>query len=166
MTEATMTTPPAHRRPFERRVQARVIGVFNVPMRWLLKLPFATPMSKRLMLVKLTGRRSGRIYNVPLSYVRDGDALLTPGGGNWKLNLVEGRPELIRLAGKDVFARPELIRDPVWVTELLETIGASNPTALKFVGVKRRADGRLDQAQIDKAIRYGFCIVRWHIIPS
>jgi hypothetical protein len=67
----------------------------NVPMRRILALPFSTPLSKRLMLLHLTGRRSGRSYRQPVSYVKDGDSLLTPGGGNWKLNLDPGRPERI-----------------------------------------------------------------------
>ena len=36
------------------------------------------------MLVSFTGRRTGRRYWQPLSYVQDGNTLLTPGGGNWK----------------------------------------------------------------------------------
>ena len=46
--------------------------------------PFAadsTPLGKRLMLVYLTGRKSGRHYRQPISYVREGETLLTPGGG-------------------------------------------------------------------------------------
>jgi hypothetical protein len=44
------------------------------------------------MLVYLTGRKTGRHYRQPVSYIRDGESLLTPGGGRWKLNLVEGQP--------------------------------------------------------------------------
>ena len=40
-------------------------------------------MSKRLILVTFTGRRSGRSYATPVSYVREGDDLLVPGGGPW-----------------------------------------------------------------------------------
>lgn len=61
-------------------------------MRRILALPFSTPLSKRLMLLYLTGRRSGRSHRQPVSYVKVDDALLTPGGGNWKLNLEPGRP--------------------------------------------------------------------------
>lgn len=34
------------------------------------------------MLASFTGRKTGRHYRQPLSYVRDGDILLTPGGGH------------------------------------------------------------------------------------
>ena len=79
-------------------------------MRGLLSLPFATPISRRLMLVHYTGRKSGKAYRQPVSYVEDGDTLLTPGGGNWKLNLSEDRPVRIHLKGREVEARPELVR--------------------------------------------------------
>ena len=82
--------------------------MINVPMRVVLGLRVATPLSRRLMLVFLTGRKTGKSYRQPVSYVRQGTTLLTPGGGKWKLNLQEGRPERIRLRGRDV------LRDPSW----------------------------------------------------
>jgi len=97
--------------PLKRRLQQRLFHIVNVPMRAVLALPLATPLSGRLMLVFLTGRRTGKSYRQPVSCVRDGDVLLTPGGGNWKLKLREGRPERIRLGGHDVLARPEIIGD-------------------------------------------------------
>jgi hypothetical protein len=38
--------------------------------------------------------------------------LLTPEGGKWKLNLVEGESVRILLRGRDVFARPDMVSDP------------------------------------------------------
>ena len=81
-------------------------------MRAALSLPFATPLSGNLMLISYTGRKSGKAYRQPVSYVRDGDVLLTPGGGRWTLNLADGRPVRIRLRGRDAPARPELVTDP------------------------------------------------------
>jgi hypothetical protein len=150
-------------RPARRRVQQRIFGIVNVPMRFILGLPFATPLSGRLMLVHLTGRRTGKSYRQPVSYVRDGTVLLTPGGGNWKLNLSADRPERIRLGGHDVLARPELIGDADEIERLLGVITAANPMAGRFVAIPKGADGRLDRASLDAAVRYGFRIVRWHL---
>jgi hypothetical protein len=77
------------------RRQATLMRIVNAPMRKILGLPFRTPFAGRLMLVTLTGRRTGKIYHQPVSYVRDADTLLTPGGGKWKLNLQPGKPETI-----------------------------------------------------------------------
>ena len=155
--------PTPTKRPLGRRIQQRVFRVLNVPMRAVLGLPFATPLSRRLMLVHLTGRKSGKSYRQPVSYVRDGAVLLTPGGGNWKLNLAEGRPERIRLRGKDVLARPEIVSDAEEVERLLGVMTAANPMVGRFVAIPKGPDGRFDRARLDSAVRYGFRIIRWHL---
>jgi hypothetical protein len=136
----------------------------NVPMRRVLALPVATPLSDRLMLLYLTGRKTGRAYRQPVSYVQRGDVLLTPGGGNWKLNLEPGRPEHIRLRGRDVRAWPEIISDVEEIEPLLEIMIKANPTVGRFVGVSRDPDGRLDRARLETAVRYGFRVIRWHLV--
>jgi hypothetical protein len=154
-----MTT--SSQRPTGRRAQARFMRIVNVPMRALLGLPFQTPLSGRLMLVHLTGRHSGRRYRQPVSYVRHGEALLTPGGGNWKLNLVDGQPVRIRLKGRDITARPELISDVGQIEHLLGVLVAVNPRAARFIRIPRDATGNFDNAALEDAVRYGFRIVRW-----
>jgi hypothetical protein len=137
----------------------RIVNVFVRPLLWL---PVRTPLSRQLMLVSITGRKTGRHYKQPVSYVRDGDTLLTPGGGTWKLNLREGQPISIRLGGRDITALPELVRDPGEVQRLLGKILVANPRAssfMPFVG----PDGRVDDQRLTTAIEHGFSIVRWHL---
>ena len=145
------------------RRRARIMRAVNVPMRAALSLPFATPLSGNLMLISYTGRKSGKAYRQPVSYVRDGDVLLTPGGGRWTLNLAGGRPARIRLRGRDAPARPELVTDPAEVERLLGVIAEKNPLAARFIPIPRRPDGRLDTDALDAALQHGFCIVRWHL---
>src|SRR6266511_472967 len=151
------------KRPLRRRIQARVMGVLNVPMRVLLRLPFATPLSGRLMLISFTGRKSGKAYRQPVSYVQQGDTLLTPGGGKWKWNLQDGQPVRIRLRGRDVLARPELVKDPDEIERLLAVMAAANSSVNAFVGIPKGPDGRLDRGRLETAVSYGFRIVRWHL---
>src|SRR5207244_9556152 len=96
-----------HHQPREQ--EPRGMNALNVPMRFILGLPFATPLSGQLMLLYLTGRKTGKSYQQPVSYVPDGNTLLTPGGGRWKLNLRPGECTRIRLRGRDVLARAELV---------------------------------------------------------
>jgi deazaflavin-dependent oxidoreductase (nitroreductase family) len=138
--------------------------VVNVPMRVVLGLPFATPLSGRLMLLSFRGRRTGKAYRQPVSYVRQGaTTLLTPGGGKWKLNLTDGQPVRIRLRGRDISGRPELVADIDEVEELLAVMMAANPSVRAFVGIPKDADGRLERGPLETALRYGFRIVRWHL---
>jgi hypothetical protein len=158
-----MTDDP--RPPLSRRLMIRVMPVvfrvLNVPMRFVLGLPIATPLGKRLMLVYLTGRKTGRHYRQPISYVRDGETLLTPGGGRWKLNLVEGQPTQVRLRGREISLRPELVREPPEVERLLGVMSAQNPMVGRFVPIPKQADGHYEPDRLKLAINHGFCVVRW-----
>jgi hypothetical protein len=138
----------------------------NVPMRRILALPFPTPLSKRLMLVYLTGRRSGRSYRQPVSYVQDGGCLLTPGGGNWKLNLEPGRPERARLNGRTVTVRPDLIDDVDEIDKALMTMTSVNPRTASFIPIARGNDGHFDRDGLINAVAHGFRIVRWQLDRS
>jgi deazaflavin-dependent oxidoreductase (nitroreductase family) len=145
------------------RRRTRIMRVVNVPMRVALSLPFATPLSGNLMLISHTGRKTGKQYRQPVSYVRDGEVLLTPGGGRWTRNLVSGRPVRIRLRGRAAAARPELVADAAEVERLLGVIAAKNPRAARFIPMPRRPDGRLDPDALAAALRHGFRVVRWHL---
>ncbi len=139
------------------------MSALNIPMRVILGLPFPTPLSGRLMLIAFTGRKSGKAYQQPVSYVQHGDTLLTPGGGNWKWNLRDGQPVRIRLRGHDVLARPELVKDPDEIERLLAVMTIANPSISAFVGIRKGPEGRLDRDRLETAVSYGFRIVRWHL---
>jgi hypothetical protein len=142
--------------------QARLMRAINMPMRLLLRLPLRTPLSRQLMLVYLTGRKTGKHYQQPVSYVTDGDTLLTPGGGRWKLNLHPGQCTRLRLRAHDVLARPELVRDVDQVDRLLRRMQAANPRITRFAPVAG-VDGQIDRGRVENAVRYGFAVVRWYL---
>jgi hypothetical protein len=148
-------------RPMRRTWLPRLLTVVNVPMRVILRLPFDTPLSKQLMLLSFTGRKTGTRYRQPVSYVPDGDTLLTPGGGKWKLNLREDQPIVVRLRGRDVQARPQVIGDVAEVERLLQVMRTRNPRVTAFVPVTG-PDGQIDRTKVETAVRYGFRIIRWH----
>jgi len=100
--------------PLGRRIQARMMRAINVPVRIVVGPPFATPLSGRLMLVFLTGGKTGKSPRAVGEGCPAGHDAADFGGGKWKRNLHEGRPERIRLRGRDVLARPELVSGPPW----------------------------------------------------
>jgi deazaflavin-dependent oxidoreductase (nitroreductase family) len=163
MTDNPAGAPPAMADPATLRRRARRFKVINVPMRAVLGLPFPTPLSRNLMLVRYTGRKTGKTYRQPLSYARDGQVLLTPGGGRWTRNLEGGRQVQIRLRGKDLSARAELVRDPAEVERLLDVIVRENPTAARFIPLPRLPDGHLEPTALRAALDHGFSIVRWRL---
>ena len=138
----------------------------NVPMRAILGLPIPTPLGRSLMLLHYTGRRTGKAYRQPISYVRTGEVLLTPGGGRWTLSLAPDQPVRLRIQGRDVTARPELVTDPEAIQRHLREIEAGNPRAGGFIPIPRQADGSLEPISLQAAIDHGFCIVRWHLVGT
>lgn len=161
MSSPESPTPPT--RPLGRRIPAPVWRMVNRFMRTILRLPVPTPLGKRLMLVNLTGRKTGRHWRQPVSYVRADDVLLTPGGGNWKWNLVPGQPVRLHINGRDQMATPELVTDPDAASDWLAVMIAGNPTVTRFSGIGVDADGRPDRQRLDQALQHGFAVVRWHL---
>jgi hypothetical protein len=54
------------------------------------------------------------------------------------------------------------VADTAEVERLLGVMTAASPMAAKFVAIPKGADGRLDPAKLDAAVRHGFRIIRWH----
>ena len=67
------------------------------------------------------------------------------------------------LRGREVLARPELVKDLDEIERLLAVMTAANPAVSAFVGVPKGLDGRLDRERLETAVRYGFRIVRWYL---
>ena len=76
----------------------------NPAVAWLLRSPLHPLLDWGLMLVTVTGRRSGRVYTIPVGYQRDGDAVIVlvskPSRKQWWRNYREPRPIGVRLRGR------------------------------------------------------------------
>ena len=65
----------------------------NKMMAWLLRSPLHGIVSKSIMPISVTGRKSGKKYRLPVSHVRDGDMILCSterDNRNWWRNLRGG----------------------------------------------------------------------------
>jgi deazaflavin-dependent oxidoreductase (nitroreductase family) len=94
--------------------------VYNPLVIRLLRSPLHALMSGSVLLLNYRGRRSGRSYTTPVSYIRDGEHVLLVGArdhSRWK-NLRSGAPVRLRTGG----------RDEEGIAEVLE--GASAEVAL------------------------------------
>lgn len=76
-------------------LQALFYQALNVPMRVLLRSPLHGIASSNLCILSYTGRRSGRRFETPLSYVRDGGRilLLSSVDTRWWTNFLPPRGE-------------------------------------------------------------------------
>ena len=83
-------------------VQNRMV---NPLVRGLLRSPAHGLLSRRLLLITVTGRRTGRRFTIPVGY-RETDggievAVGWPGRKRWWRNLRGGAPVVVRLRGEE-----------------------------------------------------------------
>lgn len=109
---------------------------------WLLRSPFHGLISRSILLITVTGRRSGRRITTPVSYWEDGGALWVMSSRNrtWWRNLTGGAPVTLRLRGRDVPARAEPVLDEAVVAERLRGYLRRLPGNARFINV-RMEDG-------------------------
>jgi len=78
----------------------------NPFIRLLLRSPLHPLLSRRLALITVTGRRSGREHTFPVGYVRVGDVVTITVGAperkRWWRNLTTPAPVRLRVRGKDL----------------------------------------------------------------
>jgi deazaflavin-dependent oxidoreductase (nitroreductase family) len=53
----------------------RVVSRINPAVAWILRSPLHALLSRGLLLITVTGRRSGRRYTIPVGYQRAGDTI-------------------------------------------------------------------------------------------
>ena len=80
---------------------AFVNRVVNPPIRAVLRSPAHRLLSNQLMLLTVTGRRTGRTFTFPVGYREDGDRLrvhvASPEQKRWWRNLSDGAPVAVEL---------------------------------------------------------------------
>jgi hypothetical protein len=110
---------------------------FNPIMIWLLKSPLHGIVSKGVMLVTVTGRKSGRTISTPTNYLRDGDTLwvISWRDRKWWRNLRGGAQVRVLLAGKSVGGRGEIIEEGKAVAQSLYDYYSKAPKIARYVGV-------------------------------
>ena len=85
------------------RIQSFLYAALNGPMRAFLRSPLHGIASKNLCILRYAGRRSGRAFETPLSYVQTGDTvrLLSSHETRWWTNFLPEIEEPSALPGKD-----------------------------------------------------------------
>lgn len=144
------------------RVLQAVARWSNPVTRWVLAGRFHAVMSGRLLLVAFTGRRSGRSYVTPVSYVLEGRRLLVPGGGSWWKNLGSA-PVKVRLRGTWMSVTPQVLDEPHVLSEALGSMLAANPALSIFTGIQQGPNGQPTSESVERERRRGFVVVQLHL---
>ncbi len=108
-------------------------GLVNRMIRGLLCTPLLSRVvGRRLVTVYIVGRKSGRLYSVPVAYTRLDGGLLVGSQFTWARNLRSGEPVEIRLAGKRRRADVRVLTDEAGVVEHLAMMARDNHQFAKF----------------------------------
>jgi hypothetical protein len=138
---------------------------YNPIMVWLIYSPFHRMLSGVMMVLNYSGRKSGKAYRLPVGYKRVDGILLTISykQRTWWRNLRGGVPVIIRLQGKDVIGRSEVIEDEVGVMEGLKAFIGTDAKAGRMFGVKLSPNGLPDYDSLQQAAQ-GRVIVRTTLV--
>lgn len=121
---ATVHVPAlAERPPVEERIPPRlVLRVANPLLRALLRSPFHRPFSSYVMLIAVRGRKTGRVYTVPVGRHESGGTFLICADGQWRRNLRGGAPVTLTVDGFERTGYAELDENPDEVAAVYHTL--------------------------------------------
>ncbi|MFB9361421.1 nitroreductase/quinone reductase family protein [Actinoplanes nipponensis] len=126
-------------------------------MRWLLSSPGrARGVGRHLMLLHVTGRRSGRRFVFPVAYRDNGDGrLLVLTNSPWRANLRDRPDVAVTLGGSHRPARAHLVEDPDRVAPVyLRLIEEAGPAkAGRRLGIRINVPRPPTLAELADAVR-------------
>ncbi len=126
----------------------------NAFMRTLLCSPLHGLMSGSMLLIGVTGRKTGKSYVTPVNYLADGDELLIVSlrARTWWRNARSGAVTL-RLRGADVPAQARVIEDEAGVAAQLVDYLHRAPKLARYFGVRVDAQSEPLAEDIARAAR-------------
>jgi deazaflavin-dependent oxidoreductase (nitroreductase family) len=80
-------------------------------MKLVLRSPVHRVVSKTVLLLTFTGRKSGKTYTTPVSYSQHGDWVYVFTHSTWWKNLRSGRPVILRIQGRELQGWAEPVDD-------------------------------------------------------
>ena len=135
----------------------RVLRALNPVVGFLLRSPLHRLLSRDVLLLRYRGRRSGRAFRTPLSYVEHDGALFCftrSGASHWWRNLRGGAEIEIRIRGRVCPAVAVVLPSGSDTARVpLRRFLTRNPrTAVQLYGVPVAGDGSVDERAFEHAL--------------
>lgn len=119
-----------------------LMKVVNPIVRWRLGRRVKGEMSRKLMILHVTGRKTGRRYRIPVARQTAGGRLCTFTDGAWRHNLRGGAAIEVTLDAATKPAHAELEEDPGTIARVfldrIEDVGVRE--AQRTLGIRVRVD--------------------------
>jgi hypothetical protein len=108
-------------------------------------------MSRTLMLILVTGRKSGKLYTLPVPYMQaDGGTLVIMAAGVWWKNLRGGAPVQVRLRGTNYRGIGEVHEAPDVVRLEMQRFLRRRPDVARLLRIRIDRQGKLDADGLDR----------------
>jgi deazaflavin-dependent oxidoreductase (nitroreductase family) len=85
--------------------------IVNRAMKFVLRSPVHGLVSKTVLLITFTGRKSGKTFTTPVSYSQDGDRVYVFTHAVWWKNLRRDTPVTLRIRGREFQGLPEPVAE-------------------------------------------------------
>ena len=140
-----------------------LLRIWNPVMKAILRSPVHWPLSRWFAVISWTGRKTGRRYSTPVSYVLGDSAMWVTTGDRWWRN-VGGGMEL-RLRGHAREATPTVIADPAESQREHQRLFRKHRWFRWLSGIPGDGKGGADPAALERAIGAGRVLVRIDLVP-
>jgi deazaflavin-dependent oxidoreductase (nitroreductase family) len=138
----------AQKLPMQNLVNAFTRAALNTP-------GVAKGIGRRLILLYVFGRNSGKRYSIPIAYMaHDGKVLIGTQFG-WVRNLRTGDPIQVRYKGRLRSADVEVVEDEKRVAELYTLMCRDNHAFAKFHAIGFDSAGEPEADAVQAAVRQG-----------
>lgn len=126
----------------------------NSAMKFMLRSPMHGMVSKTVLLITFTGRKSGKTYTTPVDYSQDGDQVTIFTHANWWKNLRGAAPVTLRIRGQELEGLAEPVaEDKQVVAAALAAHLRKVPSDAKFYGVTFDDRGNPRAEEVEQAAR-------------
>ena len=126
--------------------------IVNRAMKFVLRSPMHGMVSKSVLLITFTGRKSGKTYMTPVSYSQHDDQVYVFTHADWWKNLRGGAPVSLRIQGRELRGLPEPIaEDKQAVAAGLAAHLRKVPSDARYYGVTFDDNGSPRAEEVEKA---------------
>jgi deazaflavin-dependent oxidoreductase (nitroreductase family) len=133
-------------------------------MKFALRSPVHGMVSKTVLLITFTGRKSGKTFTTPVSYSQTGDQVTIFTHSTWWKNLGSDRPVTLRIRGREFQGLAEPVAgDPQAIAAGLAVHLRKVPSDARYYGVTFDDLGSPKEDEVEKAaqtvvmIRFRLC---------
>jgi deazaflavin-dependent oxidoreductase (nitroreductase family) len=136
--------------------------LYNPIVILLLHSPLHSFMDKSTILITFTGRKSGKKYTIPVSYVRDGDNLMmiSQREHSWWKNLRGGARVTLYMQGHTLKARGEVFTDAETVANKLLLFLQQFPGYQRLIHINLAGNGQPENPEAFQRFAQDMVIVQ------